>query len=73
MFIFKEGENEETPPYAVVASNILLVFADKTWAIQAMTMWSQLSYNNIDEFLKFEDDSQNKSELVNDNVDTHVN
>ena len=41
LFIHKEGENDETPPDAVIDLSVLLILVGKTWVIQAMTMWSQ--------------------------------
>ena len=41
MFICKEGENEETPPYAVETSSVLSILSEKILAVQAMKMWSQ--------------------------------
>ena len=38
-FICKEGENDETPPYAVATLSVLFILLDKAWAILAMKMW----------------------------------
>ena len=46
LFIRKDGENDETPPYAVVYFSVLSILSSKTWAIQDMIIW--LSHpNNI--------------------------
>ena len=39
LIICKEGENEETPPYEVVALSVMFILSDKPWFIQAMKIW----------------------------------